>query len=212
MLDKIFKSGVAIKDKDDRRSNRWIFGVMLAFGIIGLSASFILAIEEFHLLKNPDSILSCTFNLVLNCATVMQTWQATVFGFPNMFIGLIGFPMVILIALLGLSQIKFPRWILIGAEIGYVFWTLFAYWLFFSSVYVIQVLCPWCLIVTFSMTILAATITRYNLRENTFSFSPKRHKAIRAFLAKDYDKLAVAAWIVFLVALVFLKFGDALFA
>ncbi len=210
MFNKIF--GVHSKTKTELKSDRWIFGVMLTFGIVGLIASFVLSVEEIHLIKNPDSLLSCTFNLVLNCATVMKTWQASVFGFPNMFIGLMGFPMVIMIALFGLSQVRFPRWFLIGAEIGYVFWTLFAYWLFFNSVYVIQVLCPWCLVVTFSMTMLSATITHYNLRENIFGFSATRNKSIQEFLFKDYDKLAVAIWIVLLVSLVFLKFGDALFS
>ncbi len=200
------------KTKTEQRSDHWIFGVMLAFGIIGFIASFVLAIEEFHLLKNPGTVLSCSFNLVLNCATVMQTWQATAFGFPNMFIGLAGFPMVILIAMLGLSGVRFPRWFLISAEIGYTFWTLFAYWLFFNSVYVIQVLCPWCLVVTFSMTMLLATLTHYNLRENTFGFAPNQHRFVKELLFKDYDKLVAAIWVVLLVALVFLKFGDALFA
>src|SRR3982750_4682964 len=92
------------KAEQKERSNRWIFGTMLAFGIIGLIASFVLAIEEFHLLKNPGTVLSCSFNLVLNCAGVMKTWQASVFGFPNMFIGLMAFPVVIAVALLGLSK------------------------------------------------------------------------------------------------------------
>ena len=184
---------------------------MIAFGIVGLISSFVLAVEEFHLLKDPNAVLSCSFNLVLNCAGVMKTWQASVFGFPNMFIGLMAFPLVILIALLGLSNVRFPRWFLIGTQIGIVFWTLFAYWLFFNSVYAIQILCPWCLVVTFSMTMLSATITHYNLRENTFNFNSSRNKKIQEFMYKDYDKLIVASWIVLLVSLVFLKFGDALF-
>lgn len=207
MFNKLFGKAKAMD-----ASRKWVFGVMLAFGITGLIASFVLSVEEFHLLKNPDAVLSCSFNLVLNCATVMKTPQAAAFGFPNMLIGLMGFPMVIMIALLGLSNVKFPRWFLIGAQIGYVFWTLFAYWLFFNSVYVIQVLCPWCLVVTFSMTMLTATITHYNLQNKTFKLSDKLNKKIEQFLAKDYDKLAVAIWVVFLIALVFLKFGDALFA
>ena len=208
MFDKLFKKSA----KKEAHSRNWLFGTMLVFGITGLIASFTLAVEEFALLKDPNTVLSCSFNLVLNCATVMKTWQASVFGFPNMFIGLMGFPMVIMIALLGLSKVKFPRWFLIGAEIGYVLFTLFAYWLFFNSVYVIQVLCPWCLVVTFSMTMLAATITHYNLQQNTFGFKKSTQKSIERFLAKDYDKLIVAAWIVFLIALVFAKFGDSLFA
>jgi uncharacterized membrane protein len=200
------------KARETSKSDKWVFGTLLAFGITGIIASFTLAVEEFHLLKHPGAILSCTFNLVLNCATVMKTWQASVFGFPNMYIGLIGFPLVILIALLGLSKVKFPRWFLIGAEIGIVFWTLFAYWLFFSSIYVIQVLCPWCLVVTFSMTMLSAAITNLNLRHDTFNLKSGVNKKVVHLLEKDYDKLIVAAWVVLLIALVFAKFGDALFA
>ena len=201
-----------MQSKSEIQSDRKIFAVMLLFGIVGLIASFVLAVEEFHLLKDPNSVLSCSFNLVLNCAGVMKTWQASVFGFPNMFIGLMGFPMVILIALLGLSQVQFPKWIRVGAQVGYSLGALFAYWLFFNSVYAIQILCPWCLIITFSMTLLLATITHYNLRENTFGIKQSVNKKIQEFLYKDYDKLAVASWVVLLIALVFLKFGDALFA
>lgn len=200
------------KAKKERESRKAIFSVLLAFGTTGLIASFVLAVEEFHLIKNPDAVLSCTFNLVLNCATVMKTWQASVFGFPNMFIGLVGFPIVITIALLGLSNVKLPRWFLIGAEIGIAFWTLFAYWLFFNSVYLIEVLCPWCLVVTLSMTMLLGAITRYNVHENTFNLNKKLKKVVQEFYSKDFDKLVVASWVLLLVALVFAKFGEGLFA
>lgn len=208
ILNKLFR----LKSKEDIKSDKWIFGTMLAFGIVGLIASFVLAVEEFHLLKDPDALLNCSFNLVLNCAAVMKTWQASVFGFPNMFIGLMGFPLVILIATIGLSSVKLPRWFLIGAEIGILFWTLFAYWLFFNSVYVIEVLCPWCLLVTLSMTMLSAAITRYNLNYNTFHLDKLANKSIKKFISKDYDKVIVASWILVLIALVFAKFGEALFA
>ena len=193
-------------------SSRGLFGTMLAFGVFGLIASFTLAVEEFHLLKNPDAALSCSFNLVLNCSTVMQTWQATVFGFPNMFIGLMAYPMVIMIAILGLSNAQLPRWFKRGMLIGYTLGAVLAYWLFFQSLYVIQVLCPWCLVVTFSTTILLETAVRYNLRENTLNFSKSMDKKIQQFLDKDFDKLIVASWIVLLVALVVLKFGNDLIA
>jgi uncharacterized membrane protein len=200
------------KADQKERSNRWIFGTMLAFGVIGLIASFVLAVEEFHLLKNPEAVLSCSFNLVLNCAGVMKTWQASVFGFPNMFIGLMAFPVVITVALLGLGRATLPRWFYAGANIGYFLGLVFAYWLFFNSVYAIQILCPWCLVVTFTVTMLFATITHYNLRENIFGFSKATNKKVQAFLNAGYHKLIVASWIVAMIALIFLKFGDSLFA
>lgn len=197
--------------KDERLSDKWVFGTMLAFGIVGLIAAFTLTVEKFHLLENPDAQLSCSFNLVLNCTTVMQTWQSSVFGFPNMLIGLMGYAVVITVAVAGLSRVVFPKPFLIAANICYGLGALFAYWLFFNSVYDIQVLCPWCLVVTFATTILFATITHYNLKRNTFGFKSKTNKRIQEYLKRDFDKLAYASWIVFLTALVFIKFGDSLF-
>lgn len=188
-----------------------LFGTMLAFGIVGLIASFVLAVEEFHLLKDPTTTLSCSFNLVLNCSTVMQTWQASVFGFPNMFIGLMAFPVVIVVAALGLARARMPRWFYVWANIGYLLGAIFAYWLFFNSLYNIQVLCPWCLVVTFSTTVLLATITSYTLRENIFMLNVATNEKVQLFIKKDLHKLIVASWIVLMITLVFLQFGDALF-
>lgn len=194
------------------RSNRWIFGTMLVFGIVGLAVSFILSNDEIQLMKHPNIILSCSINATLNCSTVMKTWQASVFGFPNMFIGLIGFPVVITTAVVALTGVRPARWFWIAANICYGLGAVFAYWLFFNSLYVIQVLCPWCLVVTFSTTILLATITHYNLRENTFKLGKKMNGVVEVYLMKDYGKLFTASWIVIMIILVYLKFGDSLFA
>lgn len=207
----MFSKMLGRHSKDQLHSDRWIFGVMLFFGIAGLASAFTLTVEKFHLMANPDAVLSCSFNIVLNCATVMETWQASVFGFPNSLIGLIGYPMVITVAMAGLARVQFAKWFLVTAQVFYLLGALFAYWLFFQSVYVIQVLCPWCLVVTFATTIIFASLTHYNLRRNTFGFKGDVQKKIERFLVGDYDKLLTAVWIVFLVALVFLKFGDALF-
>jgi uncharacterized membrane protein len=194
------------------KSNKWVFGTMLFFGVIALVASFVLAIDEFQLLKDPNAVLSCSFNVVLNCSTVMKTWQAHVFGFPNMFIGLVGFPIVITVAIVGLTGARLSRWFWVLANICYGLGALFAYWLFFNSLYAIQILCPWCLIVTFSTTVIFSAITHYNLHENTIQFSKKANERIQSLLKKDVDKLLVASWVVLLIALVFIKFGNSLFA
>ena len=199
------------RKKSLSRSDKWVFGLILAFGLVGLLASLVLSIEEFELLKDPNRVLSCSFNVVLNCSTVMQTWQASLLGFPNMFIGLMAFPVIMTVGVIGLSGVKL-RWFYLAANAGLLLCAVFAYWLFFNSLYVIQVLCPWCLTVTFSSTILIATITYYNLRENAFGFSKTLAAKIQHFLAKGYYQLLVASWIVLLVALVFIKFGEALFA
>lgn len=195
-----------------RKSSNGIFIVMLLAGIAALTAAFTLTIEKFHLYEDPDAILSCSINLVLNCTQVMETWQASVFGFPNMVIGLMAFSVVITVALAGLAGVKFPRWWLILANLGFLLGGIFSYWLFFNSVYVIQVLCPWCLIVTTATTIIFSSMLHYNLKMNTFKFAKKRNERIQRFLAGGYHQMIVLSWLALMVVLVFVKFGADLFA
>jgi len=198
----------------EKRTIRNSYIVMLVGAILALIAAFVLSLEKIHLLTNPDAILSCSFNLVLNCTAVMQTWQASVFfGIPNMYIGLISFPVIIAVAVAAVwGGATFNKGFLKATNIGVLLGTIFAYWLFFNSVYVIQVLCPWCLVVTFSCTLMLAAITHINLRENTWNLAKKANEKVQKFLQKGYHQLVVASWIVLMIALVFIQFGAALFA
>ncbi|HSE61684.1 MAG TPA: vitamin K epoxide reductase family protein [Candidatus Saccharimonadales bacterium] len=187
-------------------SNRWIFGTMLAAGILGLAMALSLSIERVQQLSDPSAPLICNFNIIFNCGEVMKTWQAKLFGFPNSFIGLMGFSVVITVAVAALSGVKFPKRFLQATQIGYGLGLIFAYWLFFQSVYVIQVLCPLCLVVTVATTLIFETMLRYNLRENIFDLPKHLHKKILGWLSKDYDKFAVAGWLALMIALVLIQF------
>jgi uncharacterized membrane protein len=98
--------------------------------------------------QNPDAALSCSVNVVLNCATVAKHPSAEMLGFPNSFLGMIAEPVVITVAIAGLAGIKFPRRFMQWAQAGYTIGLLYALYLFGISFFVIQALCPWCLLVT----------------------------------------------------------------
>lgn len=200
--------------RKDTRSLRASFWVLFAFSIVSLIAAFVLSMEEMHLIKHPDATLSCSFNLVLNCATVMQTWQASVFfGIPNMFIGLMAFPVLIAVTVAALwGGAQYKNGFLLAMNIGIALGTIFAYWLFFNSVYAIQVLCPWCLVVTFSCTMLLAASTHITLRENILKLKKSTNEKVQQYLDGTYHQLVVASWAVLMAALVFIKFGAELFA
>ncbi len=194
--------------QNNTRSDNIIFGVILAFAVLGLLASFVLSVEKLELLKNPDALLSCSINVVLNCASVMKTWQATVFGFPNSYIGLMAYPILITLAVGYFAGARFQRWFMNGAQIGAGLGLIFAYWLFFQSVFVIQVLCPWCLVVTFSTTVIFEALLRHNLRENNFRLPQNTHQRIMGWLQKDYDIFLAATWVAALVVVALIRFPD----
>lgn len=194
--------------RDEHRGAYW---VMLIAAIMAFLAAFVLSVEKLEIVKNPNAVLSCSINTALNCASVMKTWQAEVFGFPNSYLGIAGFAIVVAVAMGGLLRVRYSRAYLVTAQIFFGLGLIFSYWLFFESVYVIQILCPWCLIVTATTTLIFESLLRVNLRENNFKLSKEKSATVQKFLTHQYDIVVTAAWLVCLTALVILKFGEGLF-
>lgn len=121
--------------------------ILTVGGAIGFAASFILAIDKFHVLKDPAFQPLCSINPVLSCTSVASTWQAEVFGFPNMFIGIAGFSMVMVVGMALLAGASFKPWFWRVFMLGPVFGAIFIHWLSFQSVYRIGALCINCMIV-----------------------------------------------------------------
>ncbi len=199
------------KDKN-LRDNRWIFTSMLVGAMLSLLAAFVLSFEALQLAKNPDAQLTCSVNVVLNCATVAKHPTAEMFGFPNSFIGMMAEPIVITVAIAGLAGIRFPRSFMAAAQVGYTLGLGFALYLFGISFFVIQALCPWCLLVTLTTLLVWFAITRYNIRENNL-FLPKSIQAkLQSFIKRDYDKLVMLSLIAVIVAAILVKYGDGIFS
>lgn len=194
------------------RDNRWIFTSMLVGALLSLLASFVLSKEAVELARNPDAALSCSVNVVLNCATVAKHPTAEMWGFPNSFLGLMAEPIVVTVAIAGLAGIAFPRKFMFAAQIGYTLGFIFAWYLFYISFFIIGALCPWCLLVTLTTTMVWFAITRYNIRENNLYLPKKAEKALKRFIEKDYDKFALASIVVIAIAAIIIKYGDGLFA
>ena len=184
---------------------------MLVGAVLSLVASFVLSVEAVELAKDSSAALSCNFNAVLNCGTVGLHPSAHMFGFPNSFLGLMAEPVVITVAIAGLSRIKFPRAFMFAAQIGYTLGFLFALILFYISYNVIGALCPWCLLVTATTTFVWFAITRYNIREQNLYLSNRVSKVAQRFIERDYDKLLMTAIIVLLLVLIIVKYGAHLF-
>ena len=194
------------------RDNRWIFTSMLIGALLSLLASFVLSVEALQLAKNPDASLSCSVNVVLNCATVAKHPTAEMFGFPNSFLGMIAEPIVITVAIAGLAGIRFPRKFMLAAQVGYTLGLLFALYLLGISYFVIQALCPWCLLVTLTTILVWFAITRYNIRENNLFLPKNIQSKLKTFIKKDYDKLAMLSLIAFIIAAIVVKYGDGIFS
>ena len=119
---------------------------LIVTGIVGWIAAFALVLERLHVAANPDATLSCDVNVFISCKSVMLTWQAKLFGFPNPLIGLAAFFGPVIVGVAILAGAKFPRWFwntfMVGITAGFVF----VIWLAHEAIFDIGALCPYCMV------------------------------------------------------------------
>lgn len=137
---------------------------LILAGALGFGAAFALTLDKIALLENPDAQLSCNFSVLIGCSTNLSSWQGELFGFPNPLIGVAGWSIVITIGAAILAGARFARWFWIGMNLGLAAAMAFIVFLIVQSIYVLDVLCPWCM-VTWAVTIPAfLAVTLYNLK------------------------------------------------
>ncbi len=200
---------------DDRphgffHSRRWLFGEMLVGAIVSLFAAFVLSVEAVELAADPDRVLACDFNAVLSCSQVALTWQASLFGFPNAFLGIAAESVVITIAVLGLAGMRFPRWFMIAAQTIYLAGFVFAYWLFYEAVFNIGYLCVWCLTVQLATTVVFFSMLHVNILDDNLAWPPRVQRVAMTVVRSGGLGFLLAAWLLATVAIVVLKYGAAL--
>ncbi|WP_024801914.1 vitamin K epoxide reductase family protein [Nocardia sp. BMG51109] len=172
--------------------------VLLIGGLAGWIASVTLTVERFKLFMDPDYRPSCSINPVLSCGSVMATDQASVFGFPNPLIGIVGFSVVVTLGVLTVAGVQFPRWIWGGLWLGLILGMAFIGWLIFQSLYRINALCPYCMVVWAATPILLAVVTN-QLWES--AQAPLR-------IIAEWRWTVVVVFYAVLLLLVFLQFQD----
>lgn len=176
---------------------------VVIWSVLGLAASFTLAIDKVKILQDPSYEPSCNFNPVLSCGSVMVTDQASAFGFPNPYLGIMGFAIMLTVGVVLAAKVSLPRWIWGGAALGSVLGAIFINWLAYQSLYRIGALCPWCMVVwvvTMPMAIwfVLAALARLD--------SPGIQRVAAALWTWRFTILA--AWYLLVFVLILIRFWD----
>ena len=137
--------------------------LLLITGIVGWLASGALVLEKLEVLKDPNHVTVCDVNPWISCGQVMQTWQGSVFGFPNMLMGIVAFAVIITTAMGLLAGATFARWYWLGLQAGVTLGFAFVVWLWSQALYSIHILCPFCMVVWAAMIPLFVWVTVRNV-------------------------------------------------
>lgn len=171
---------------------------LIVAGALGLLAAFELSLEKILVLADPGHVPSCNVGVLVSCSTNLGSWQGSLFGFPNPFIGLMAWPVVITIGVAVLAGARFARWFWVGFNVGVAGAIVFVGWLIAQSIYVLGVLCPWCML-TWSVTIpVFLAVTLHNLREGHIPV-PERWRRLAAEWFKWIPLMTLVCYLVVII-------------
>ncbi|WP_461035690.1 vitamin K epoxide reductase family protein [Streptomyces mayteni] len=139
--------------------------LLVVTGFAGLLASWVITLDKFHLLEDPNFTPACSLNPVISCGSIMESDQASAFGFPNPMLGLVAYGSVITIGVGLLSGARYRRWFWLGLQGGTLFGVGFCTWLQYQSLYEINALCLWCCLAWVATIVMFWYTTVHNVRQ-----------------------------------------------
>lgn len=168
---------------------------LVVAGLIGLWAAFELTLDKFAVLENPDTNLSCNFSVLVQCGKNLGSWQGSVLGFPNPVLGLGGWTATVAMGAGILAGGIFRRWFWLLFNLGVVGALVLVIFLIYSSIYVLNTLCPWCML-TWIVTIPTFwAVSLFNLKSGNIPL-PER---ARSFFATVYGWVPIITLVSYLV-------------
>lgn len=178
--------------------------LLVVGGVIGLVCSFVISYDKYRLAGDASFQTNCNLNPIISCGNVMKSAQGSVFGFPNPWIGLVSFAVLITVGVALLANAKFNKWFWQGLEAGTILGMVFAYWLLFESVYRINALCPYCLTVDIVVTTIFWYVTLHNFKQKFISL-PKSWQKISDFMTRHHLDILLF-WFVVIIAIILKHF------
>jgi uncharacterized membrane protein len=178
--------------------------ILVVGGVIGLLSAVMLTLDKLKLSANPDISLGCDLNPVVSCGSVIMTDQASVFGFPNPFIGIAAFAVVITIGMAIFAGATFKKWFWRGLLIGSALGVVFVHWLIYQTLYSIGALCPYCMVV-WSVTMPIFWYTLLYSIQHEFITIPKKYQKVTSIMRKYHGDILLA-WYIVVIFLILNRF------
>lgn len=193
------------------RTHGRFFPIWLAFAsLVGLLAASALVLDKISYWTQKAEgrlpVLGCDRSPLIGCGPVINTPPASIFwSLPNPVIGVVAFSALLTVAVLLISKVQLPAWFWAGLQVGVVFGLGVVSYLQYESIYSINALCPYCMVIWSVMIPTFWAVTSRNMSAWT-PLNP-----ISSFL-RSFLPFIIVLHFVALCSLIWLQFGSALFA
>lgn len=183
------------------------FGWFLVIaGGIAWIASFTLVLERLALYRDPNATVSCDVNAWISCGDVMKTPEAAILGFPNPFIGVVAFAIVVTVGMVLLAGAQLANWFWIGMQVGITAGMALVSWFWFTALFTLSILCPYCMVVWAMMIPIFVWTTVRNIHHGIITAPAP----VRKFLG-DWAWIIVGLAYIAVLASIFFKFMHLIF-
>lgn len=172
-------------------------------GLLAFGAAAMLVYERLQIYMDAAHRSVCDINALLNCGTVMRTWQAEAFGFPNPFIGIAGYAIVLAIATALIAGASFARWYWVAMQVGHTLAMAFVLWLWYNTTFDINALCLFCMIVWIMQTAIFVKVTTRNIHAGVIPVSESIRQA-----APNWTWFSIILVYILIFGIIFIRFFD----
>lgn len=197
------KKKVAKDAQDSWHSN--VAASFILIGVVGLIASFSLALERLASLIDPNRVALCDINPILSCGSVMSSTQASLLGIPHSFLGIAAFSALITVGIVLLAGAKLAQWfwglLLLGSFIGF----LSVQYLVYQSLFVLNTLCPWCMVVWLIVVPLFFIVTAYVTKYKLITFKSNFLNQSMSFIGRHAFTITVL-WFIAVIYFIIVEF------
>src|SRR5579884_892679 len=178
--------------------------LLIIGGAVGLIASLILSHDTLAVAQNSHYVPSCNLNPVLSCGSVINAPGDKILGLPYPFYGIGVFAVLIGAGAGLLAGGRYRRWYWLVFQLMMTLGTIGAYLLLLKSIFKIHALCPFCLSVDVTTTILFWYSTLYNFDSGNLPLSEKLKPYYRWVRRHHLDLLLL--WFIIVTGLILKHF------
>jgi uncharacterized membrane protein len=172
---------------------------LIVGGVLGLLAATALVVEKIHKLEHPAAQLGCDISVLVGCSTSLDSRQGALLGIPNPMLGIVFWTAVTTVGVVILA-VTLPRWIWWALAAGMTGAFALVVWFIAQSIYVLGVLCPWCML-TWAVTIpLFLLVAGHVLRSGAIPLGPGVSRGANFVYHRVFIITLVAAFVIALLA------------
>lgn len=141
-------------------------GIVLSLlGGIGLIASFVLTMEYLRLSADSAYVASCDVNSVVSCGSVMRSPSSALVGdIPNSLLGVAGFAALTALGVGLVAAASFSGWLWFLMQLGVTVAVIFVHFMMWDSLFILRLLCPYCMVVWAVTIPIFVAVSAQNLR------------------------------------------------